>query len=78
MAIVSLKIGGRYYKFSCNDGQEMHMRELADGLDKKAESLIKSIGFMHSPHPALAAMPLSRPDTYPDDTCRCRRYGSTE
>jgi len=46
MAIVSLKIGGRFYKFSCNDGQEMHMRELAEGLDKRAESLTKSIGFM--------------------------------
>jgi len=46
MAVVSLKIGGRFYKFSCNDGQEIHMRELADNLDRRAESLIKSIGFM--------------------------------
>ena len=46
MAVVSLKIGGRYYKFSCNDGQEMHMRELADSIDKKAEALTRSIGFM--------------------------------
>lgn len=46
MAIVSLKIGGRFYKFSCNDGQEIHMRELADIVDKKAEQLTKSIGFM--------------------------------
>ena len=46
MAIVSLKIGGRYYKFSCNDGQEAHMKELADQLDKRAEALTKSIGVM--------------------------------
>ena len=46
MAVVSLKIGGRFYKFSCNDGQEAHMRELAELLDKRAESLTKSIGFM--------------------------------
>lgn len=46
MAIVSLKIGGRFYKFSCNDGQEAHMRELADQLDKRAEALTKSIGVM--------------------------------
>lgn len=46
MAVVSLKIGGRFYKFSCNDGQEVHMRELADALDKKAEQLLKNIGFM--------------------------------
>ena len=46
MAVVSLKIGGRFYKFSCNDGQEIHMRELADELDRRADSLTKSIGFM--------------------------------
>jgi len=46
MAVVSLKIGGRFYKFSCNDGQEIHMRELADALDKRAESLTRSIGYM--------------------------------
>lgn len=54
MAIVSLKIGGRFYKFSCNDGQEIHMRELADDLDKRAEKLIHSIGFM--PEGQLLAM----------------------
>ena len=54
MAIVSLKIGGRFYKFSCNDGQDGHMRELAEQLDKRAESLIKSIGFM--PEGQLLAM----------------------
>lgn len=46
MAVVSLKIGGRFYKFSCNDGQDAHMRELAETLDKKAEALTKSIGYM--------------------------------
>lgn len=46
MAVVSLKIGGRFYKFSCNDGQEGHMRELAEQLDKRAEALSRSIGFM--------------------------------
>ncbi len=46
MAVVSLKIGNQFYKFSCNDGQEVHMRELAAGLDKRAEQLTKSIGFM--------------------------------
>lgn len=46
MAVVSLKIGGRFYKFSCNDGQEAHMRELAEMLDQKAEQLLKTVGFM--------------------------------
>ena len=46
MAVVSLNIGGRFYKFSCNDGQELHMKELGEELNKKAESLTRSIGFM--------------------------------
>ena len=46
MAIVSFKIGPRFYKFSCTDGQESHMRALAETLDKKADQLTKSLGFM--------------------------------
>ncbi len=46
MAVVSLKIGARSYKFSCNDGQEAHMTELARELDRRAEHLTKTIGFM--------------------------------
>ena len=46
MAVVSLNIGGRFYKFSCNDGRELHMKELGEELNKKAESLTRSIGFM--------------------------------
>ena len=46
MAVVSLKIGAKFYKFACPDGQEGHMRELADQLDKRAEALSKSIGFI--------------------------------
>ena len=46
MAIVSLKIGERFYKFSCADGQENYMRALAENLDARAAQLIKSLGFM--------------------------------
>lgn len=46
MAVVSLKIGGRFYKFSCADGQENYMRTLAEQLDERAEQLLKNIGFM--------------------------------
>lgn len=46
MAIVSLKIGERFYKFSCADGQENYMRGLAEGLDARASQLIKTVGFM--------------------------------
>ena len=53
MAVVSLNIGGRFYKFSCNDGQELHMKELGEELNKKAESLTRSIGFMQEGHSPL-------------------------
>ncbi len=46
MAIVSLKIGEKFYKFSCADGQENYMRGLAENLDARAAQLIKNIGFM--------------------------------
>ena len=46
MAIVSLKIGEKFYKFTCADGQENYMRTLAEGLDARANNLIKTIGFM--------------------------------
>ena len=46
MAVVSLKIGNGFYKFSCADGQEEHMRALAAELDQRAEALTKSLGFM--------------------------------
>ncbi len=46
MAVVSLKIGGRFYKFSCADGQEAYMTALGENLDKRAEQLLKNIGFM--------------------------------
>lgn len=46
MAVVSLKIGERFYKFSCPDGQENHMRHLAEGLDVRANQLIKKVGYM--------------------------------
>jgi len=46
MAVVSLKIGPKEYKFSCADGQETHMKELAEKLDAKATELTKVLGVM--------------------------------
>ena len=42
MAVVSLKIGGRFYKFSCADGQEAYMTALGENLDERAEKLLKN------------------------------------
>ena len=46
MAVISVKIGPGTYKFSCADGQEDHIRELASQLNSRAEQMIKSMGFM--------------------------------
>ena len=46
MAVVSLKIGPKFYKFSCADGQEAHMQSLAENLNARAEQLTKTLGFM--------------------------------
>ena len=46
MAVVNVKIGPRMYKFSCADGQEEHMKLLAESLNQRAEQLTKTIGFM--------------------------------
>jgi len=46
MAVISVKIGPGTYKFSCADGQEDHIRELAGQLNSRAEQMIKSMGFM--------------------------------
>ena len=46
MAVVSLKIGPKSYKFSCADGQEAHMQQLASDLNARAEKLIQALGFM--------------------------------
>ena len=46
MAVVTLKIGPRSYKFSCADGQEEHMQQLATELDRRADQLTKALGFM--------------------------------
>lgn len=46
MAVVSLNIAGRFYRFSCNDGQEAHMKHLATLLNEKAKQLMTSMGEM--------------------------------
>jgi len=54
MAIVSVKIGPGQYKFSCANGQEDHMKQLAEDLNNRAEKLLSTLGFM--PENQLLAM----------------------
>lgn len=44
MAIINLTINGRNYEMSCDDGQEPHLRKLADYIDEKVRQLAESVG----------------------------------
>jgi cell division protein ZapA len=44
MAVVSIKIGGREYHLACDDGQEEHLRLLADDVDERVRDLTARMG----------------------------------
>jgi cell division protein ZapA len=44
MAQVSFLINGRPYEVACGDGEEDHLRDLADYVDKTVQKLIASVG----------------------------------
>ncbi len=44
MAIVGLRIHGRQYEVACDDGQEDHLRMLADEVDDRMRTLVRNMG----------------------------------
>ena len=44
MAQVALTLNGRAYQISCDDGQEDHLRDLAEYVDKRIQELVASVG----------------------------------
>ena len=44
MAIVHIRVGNREYDVACDDGQEDHLRLLADDVDERVRSLLYSMG----------------------------------
>lgn len=40
MAVVQIRINGREYGVACDDGQEEHLRLLADDVDERVRSLV--------------------------------------
>lgn len=44
MAHVEVKINGRAYEVACDDGQEEHVSDLGDFLDRKVAELAARIG----------------------------------
>lgn len=44
MAIVRIQINGKEYDIACDDGQEEHLRLLADDVDERVRALIMGAG----------------------------------
>ena len=44
MTIVAVKINGREYHLACDDGQEEHLRLLADDVDERVRDLVSRMG----------------------------------
>lgn len=44
MAIVQVRINGRHHDVACDDGQEEHLRFLADEVDERVRRLVRSMG----------------------------------
>jgi cell division protein ZapA len=40
MTTVTIKVGGRDYRVACDDGQEEHLRFLADEVDDRVQALV--------------------------------------
>jgi cell division protein ZapA len=44
MAVVDLTVNGQEYQVACDDGQEDHLRGLAEYIDKRVAELANSMG----------------------------------
>lgn len=62
MAVVNLKIAGKDYQVACDDGQEEHLRLLADDIDDRVRSLLFSMGSNPGEEMALLMTALTMAD----------------
>jgi cell division protein ZapA len=44
MPLVNVMVNGRAYTIACDDGEEEHLRELAEHVDTKVKELLGSVG----------------------------------
>ena len=44
MAQVEVKINGRNYQIACDDGQEAHLLQLGEYIDKRVQELVSAVG----------------------------------
>ena len=44
MSDLSITVNGRSYVIACEDGQEEHLAQLADYMDKRVKEVVESVG----------------------------------
>jgi cell division protein ZapA len=44
MPLVNVMVNGRAYTIACDEGEEEHLRQLADRVDAKAREVLSSVG----------------------------------
>jgi cell division protein ZapA len=44
MPLVNVMVNGRAYTIACDDGEENHLRQLAEHVDDKVRELLSSVG----------------------------------
>src|ERR1700749_4149641 len=44
MPLVNVMVNGRAYTIACDDGEEVHLKELAAHVDAKAREVLASVG----------------------------------
>jgi len=44
MAQIDVAINGRNYQIACDDGQEAHIAQLAEYIDKRVKELVSAVG----------------------------------
>jgi cell division protein ZapA len=44
MPLVNVMVNGRAYTIACDEGEEEHLRQLADVVDAKAREVLSSVG----------------------------------
>lgn len=62
MATVHIRINSRDYEIACDDGQEDHLRKLADEVDSRIRALVRSMGANPGDSFALALTALTMAD----------------
>ena len=55
MASVDIEIAGRRYTVACRDGEEAHLRSVAEIVDGKAQDAAQALGSLSEPRQLLFA-----------------------